>query len=688
MNHSGSQAAVLALCALALAVGVVGVGGAVDAPAQQATPENNTTVQHERPDSVSQEGNTDRVKQWLTGRMVERLQGSTLNLSQGQYEQADQLLGEGYEDRLDQYVDVAGDTEDGDDDATGETLDETRRNQREFTNATQSYRETYEAYERAQQAGDMRAAREAARDLERIAARIEARNDSLTENYRTLENRTGIDTSDSRNRISTVARDIQRQQTTVREATLVETRLRVEAAEGDIAFDDPLSLTGRLTTENGTALADRPVRIRVAGRTYRPTTDADGRFNLSYRPVTLPANATSVSVAYVPANDSAYVGTSADVPVTVRQVTPTLSASAAPERAGFGDAVETTVTVSVDGDPVPGVPMRATLGESATQVRTNEAGQVVLTPRVPATVPDGERSVAVSQPRAGLAIGPASTTARVTIDETPTNLTLDASAGDAGVTVQGRLTTADGTPVPNQPVTVTAGSVTQSVETNGAGRYTATVDSGTSSSGANNSTLPVTASFDGEGTNLGASEARTTVTAPAGSGASGSGATGGVGGLADSTVAVLAGAGIVAIVLVVLGVRRWRAETADEGPTPPAGSDESTDGTDEPDPKSPSERWLAEAQSSLAADAFGPATVAAYAAVRARLQREAEVPETLTHREFVVAAESALEADDHAALRTLADAYEAAAFGGSVDADAASGAVSAAAALQPGARSA
>ena len=62
-----------------------------------------------------------------------------------------------------------------------------------------------EAYERAQQAGNAAGALSTARELERIAARVETRNDSLVENYRTLENRTGVNTSSSTTRMSAAA---------------------------------------------------------------------------------------------------------------------------------------------------------------------------------------------------------------------------------------------------------------------------------------------------------------------------------------------------------------------------------------------------------------------------------------------------------------------------------------------------
>ncbi|MDS0280770.1 hypothetical protein [Haloarcula onubensis] len=658
--------AAVALLVLATTAGVdVAHADAQSEAAAQQTPANNTTVQHERPSEAAESGDAGRVSQWLERRLASRLGGSAINISQGQYERARGALSEGYESRLDQYVSVAGETESDADDRATETYREAQQDQRAYANATQAYRETYEEYERARRNGNTTAARRAARELERLSERVEGLNSSLQREYATLTNRTDVETDESRTALANTTTGIAAQQDAVRAATFVETTLTARTNASTVAFDSPVTVAGRLRLANGTALANATGRLAVADRTYPVTTDSEGRFAVSYRPVSLPVNATSARVRFLPATTSVYLGSASAVSVAVRQVTPRLELTATPTGGGFGDPLTATAVATVDGRPVPSLPIRARLGDTVVSGRTDTSGRVTLSPRVPAALPPGERSLRVAHARSAVAVGPNATATTVTVTESETDLTV-AATNEGRLRVRGRLQTTDGDGIGGRQLRLSLDGTNRSVTTNATGWYRLTVANASTLDGASNGTLAVQARFDGDGTNLGDSRAETSVALASGAG-----------GEADSSPPLVLG-GVVVGVLVVAGVVGWSRRQR--------GRVSSEPGTTAPEPtptgaetSAPSETWLDRARSALAAGDDERAIVTAYGAVRRHLDRDAGLAPTLTHREFVAAAEGEL-ADDEA-LSTVATAYERTTFLGEPDSADAAAAVDAAAAL-------
>ena len=629
--------------------------------AAQETPTNNTTIQHERPSEVSADGDTEQVKRWLERRLARQLGGSAANISQGQYERGRAVLGSEYSSRLDQYVSVAGETETESDDRAGQTYREAQQNQREYANATQEYRETYETYERARRNGNTTGARRAARELERLSERVQTLNGTLQREYAALTNRTDVDTDRSRDTLASTSSTIASQQATVRDETFVETNLTARTTPSTVAFTSPATVSGRLRLANGTVLGNVTGRVVVADRTYAVTTDSEGRFAVRYRPVSLPANATSVPVQFVPTATSVYLGAGDDASVSVTQRTPRLELTTTPTSGGYGDPLTTTVVATVDGRPVPSLPIRARIGETVVSGRTDADGQVTLSPRVPAALAPGERSLRVAHPRSTVAVGQNATATTVTITETGTTLTANATT-DGGLRVRGRLRTADGDALGARELRVTIGETNRSVETNATGWYRLAVSNASALDGAGNGTLAVAVRFDGGGTNLRDSRAETAVTLPSTT-------------REEDSLMPLVVAGIVGV-LVVAGVvglsQRQPEDETDETATPtPAPIPSDTPSSDQ------SMLWLDRARSALVAGDDERAIVAAYAAVRRFLEREASLSPTLTHWEFVTAGTDALSGDDTDALSAVATAYERSAFLAERDSAAAVGAATA-----------
>lgn len=640
--------------------------------AQQETPSptNNTTVQHERPDNVSQPGDSQQVSQWLERRLAGQLEGSTTEISQGQYERAKERLGDDYDDRLAQYVDVAGETDSEADDQTADTLQETQQNQQELANATQEYQDTYEEYQAARERGNETAARQAARELEALSQRISATNQSLGTNYEQLENQTGTETAGAQNAISNTTQTTLARQETVRTETLVETRLRVSTNGSAVSFTDPMRITGQVTTANGTAVANEAARVTVGNRIYRTQTNETGRFTVAYRPVSLPVNATTVTVRYRPQTASPYLGATSTVPVTVTQVSPSLSATVTPTTGGYNDVLETQVVATVAGRPVPSLPVEATLGESSVSALTTGQGETVLTPRVPAVISPRQRSLRIEHTREDVAISPASTTATVSVTATATNLSVAATPRGDRIQVRGRLITADGQGVAGQRVIVSVGDTTQSLGTNRTGWYQVTMTDVSNPQTSNTSAVPVTARFDGSRTNLDSSQAMTTVNV---AGVAGRGV--------DSSDSFLsAGQLLIGSLLgglMMVGGAVWARRRGSASDSAPPDTEAPTPST-APEASNISQQWLERARSTLADENARGATVAAYSAVRSRLAQQGGLSDVLTHREFHTASEAQVEDADSGMLAAVSTAYEQAIFTASIDVETATEAVEAA----------
>ncbi|WP_226022940.1 hypothetical protein [Halomicrobium salinisoli] len=432
----------------AVAAGAVGPGDGV--AAQRETPTANGTdvgVQHERPENVSREGDSEELARWLEGRLAERLGDSAINVSEGQYERADDLLGEEYQDRLDQYVDVAGETDDETDDRTAERLSETRETQREYVDAVRSSRSEYEAYQEARAAGNTTAARRHAREVLRQSERADRLGESLRADLGRIEERTGRSLEESQTAVGNTTEEVTELRGEVA-ATFRETDLTVATNGTAVAFDDPLRIEGRVTDENGTAVANQRGRVLVHDRTYAVETDDEGRFAVTYRPVTLPVDASAATVEFAPPNASAYLAATANASVAVEPVTPTLDLRVSPTEVEYGQRFDATVRATVDGRPVPDVAVGTTVaGGLPEDARTADDGYARIQRELPAAVRPGDATVRAAAGAPGRALAQANASASLTVLETATTLTVDADRNGSTVTVSGRLVAGESGPV-------------------------------------------------------------------------------------------------------------------------------------------------------------------------------------------------------------------------------------------------
>ncbi|WP_458210535.1 hypothetical protein [Haladaptatus sp. NG-SE-30] len=634
--------------------------------AQTATPSNNSSVQHENPDDVQTDGDLSELERWLAGRLSSQLGGSTIQLSQGEYQKARSIVGDDYNDMLGKYVDVAGETEGTQDDKTAKTFKQTQQNQQQFVSRVQQYRTLHDRYQQAKRNGNDDKARQIARRLEQLERDINQSSGNLTANYNTISNGTDADFERETQTVQNITQNISTQQATVRESEFVQTTLTATARSEDVSFLDPFVVTGRLTTENGTELANKSVQITVEGQqTQRVQTDSDGEFSIYARPTTVSLGNQSFRIEYLPENDSVYLGSNKTVHANVTQVPSTVSIGKHTTTSRFNETVSVSGSVQAGGVRASNVPIAIFVGQTRIgTTHTTEDGTFSFRRRLPPNAPVGAQAVRVTVPLQNKALASSSTTAPLTIESTATNLTLTGTPGNKrSVELSGQLHTADGTPIANQRVAIlVSGTQLTSVRTNENGSYRVTLVLPSNLVADEGDTTFVT-KFDGPGSNL--ESARTSTALAVGSDEP----------LDQETRGWIVSFGIAALI-TLSGYLLWRSDvlasiglgrSADnDGVTATdSGMAGATPGAQPSDSSSSSavtQAFLDHARSAFEAGDYEKAVESAYSAARHRFTSTVSKP-TSTHWEFYNACREANLSDEM--LSTLGDVterYEQAAF--------------------------
>jgi len=679
---------VVGLCLL------VGAGGvAVADAAEHTTNQTDNRTLHENPEEAAERGDLSSVQNWLGGRMSEIHVNCAENLSVGE-SIACERLDEEYPEFLEQYASVERDRTG--EDETARTFEQARDNQSELADETRNFQETYEEYQNAREAGDEERSRRLARELGESAERIEALSDSLNTLFLALESQTGRDFGDALIATNETVEEVLETTAEVQQTEFRPANLTADVDAETASFRRPATVSGRLTNESGVPLADREIRIVVDDRTVATTeTDVLGRYNATYRPVTTTTGPTTVRAVYDPTGAGVYLGTEATAGVDVEADRPSLLTDADVETAAFGDAVPVSGTVTVAAIAAPDVPVSVYLdGERLATGTTDESGDVELEGTVPATVPDGERTLSIRASRPGTALEPAYENQSITVEETETNLTVDGLLDGEELVIRGRLT-ADGRSVPNQPVSVSVdGEIRKRVRTNGEGAYELRIPRETGAT----DVWAVTVEYDNPESNLAPASSTDRLRANELEATNGTERPGGgvagqirqaasrfefLGFVEDLSDGQLIALAVVLLVLVVLGpiaggyyLYRREDETeseAEDGPTPAVVdvSDDAADGgTASADAPDGSEAELARgevldvARARLGNGNPTEAVEIGYGAVRRELGdgSDPEAADTRTHWEFYRDLEAEIPDEHSRALERLTEAYEQAAF--------------------------
>ena len=481
--------------------------------------DNESQQTHENPNEVDGDGDPERIAEWLESRLSARLVESQIALEEGDYERARALLGDEYDERLEQYSDVVGQTDR--EENTAEEFERARTNQTEMVDTVDRYDETYDEYQEAREAGDQERARELARELETLSGQLEETGINLDESYRTIEAQTGAELDDGRTSAEGTTERIRESHETVRETEFVETELVIERSNPEISFLDPMTITGTLSTADGQPIANEDIRLLVGEQELETTTDPSGGFEVTYRPTTSPIDVTRLEIEYVPERQSEHLGSVEEVPVAIEQVEPTVEVTSVTEQARFGEEVVIEGSVHAEGTPAGSIPLMVTVGgEELDRVETDDDGTFAFTEPLPANVPAGEVGVRAEMPHDDRALGSAEATASIHVEETAGELTMEAERSGSTVEMTGRLTTVDGAAVPDGTVWIlVAGQTVGSVETDGSGHYQAAVEL-PEEVRSENGTVTVAAVYEDGGSNVGDAEATATIDAGEGAGSS------------------------------------------------------------------------------------------------------------------------------------------------------------------------
>ena len=432
MFRSRTWAVLVTLAVLWLTAGMGGVAAmqvddGVPAPNNQVeTPTDDNETQQQNPDSVSDDEYSDETAAWLARAMGEQLKSSSIALSSEQYDRARSVLGDDYDKRLEQYVEVAGDTSSETDDTAASEFETARGNQRNFTNEIQRYRQQYAAYQAARERGNEREARITARSMERTASNISDRSRELNRNFEQIENTTSVELAEAQTEINETTENITATQAAIREEMLVGTTLTVQSIDSTASFGNPGTVSGQIQTENGSVIADEAVELSIGNRTRTVQTDSNGVFEARYRPRSARLGSQSISVAYIPASDSVYLSDNATFTIDVQQVTPDVRSDIVPETVGYGDRLNATASVAVKSVGVDGVPVEFVIGDTVVaQTTTGPNGTAIATVRIPALVNNGDRQVVARIPYENRAIAGSQSLDPVLVVETQTNLSVD-----------------------------------------------------------------------------------------------------------------------------------------------------------------------------------------------------------------------------------------------------------------------
>lgn len=615
----------------------------------------NNTTHHENPDTVSGNGNDAQVRGWLSARMARMLENSSIQLSEGQYQQAHEMLGHEYTGYLGKYVDVNGPT--AETRQTSENFNETRSLQQEYAQTAQQYNETYTKYRQARQNGNDSKARQLAHKLTKLSTRLNATSQNLTQHYTHLENGTGISFANATQNVKAPTANITAQTAAVVNATFRHTTLTVSTSASTASFGQPATLTGRLTTENDTAISG-PVTLRVGHHTLRATLDSGGRFTIPYRPLLERTGSKTITVAYQPGATTPYLASKGQVSLEVTQTPSTITVDSSPTTVRFQDTFLVQGRLRANNTSVPGVPVRITVGGLLLgETQTTANGTYHLRVQTPAALSAGTESVTAAVAVQNRSLGPSNATTALTVASTPTSLTIHPDWTNGALRITGKLETTGGTPIQGQTVDLSAnGTTLASIQTNADGSYHATIQA---SSLPDAGSLRLVSAFDGHASNLQSTRATTTATPPAPSHKE-SQSNSIPREVRDNLFLFV---GIAALVLLgIAGAFYWYRRST----TTPTTSTEREDSQNSTAVSERGEAWraadaISDARSALDAGETTDAVIDAYTTVRARLPGTSA---SLTHWEFErKAATTAGLTDaqrDH--LRILTEQYETAAF--------------------------
>jgi len=551
--------------------GVIQAGSAaVPTGTNEANTTNATVMPHQHPDAAIDDGDPAQVVSHVDEDLTELLLLSAERLRERDYDGAQTALGPEYQRLLDQY-EAAGGAAAG----TFDASELSQREAIVLAQRYEATRDRYTtALANDDEAAAREAARELqtiANDVNVTAQELSGNYEELDQvvDQDLSELSSAAETVSDR-----IARDAENIATNeLEETTLTIAATNDTAAFADpVQINGTLTTTDGTPVANETIqLQFSPEQTSlattradgVAPPTLRTPTDANGTFTVQYRPVQYPRAAETLRVTYAPDSNAVYLSAADTTPLTIsEQANTSVAIETAPSTTRFGDTVEVTGTAAIhtpNGTDTAAVPIDVALGQhSLGTVMTTENGTFSLNQSLPATIQNGTRNLAARLALADSAVASAVNITTVQVAATETELTLEtelttitnttnttatdttttaspvntpsgteatpgatdentstpaSEPASAQVRVRGTLTTANGTAVAGQPVTLSINDTErQTSDTTENGTFTATLSERDRDALADGTAL--VAAFDGDETNL-ASTTTTTIPFPA-----------------------------------------------------------------------------------------------------------------------------------------------------------------------------
>jgi len=668
---------VVLLVGVTLGVAVPGASSPLEGPA--AGSEDGSA--HQNPADLEDRTNLGSLERELRSVVASQAQSGALNLTQEDYEQARDQLGDETFDRLvEEYQGVA--TEAGSDNRSARIA----RSQAALVNVSErvgAYWDAHRAYDRLTDPGpqfedlDFVAARqspetvlaefnatttrELVAELEQRAERVNESTAAAVEEYRELSATTGTNYSATVDGIRSSRDSIAETQRGIRETWYTGTNLTLNVGSSNISAVEPLVVRGQLTTADGAWFGDEQINVSVGDQYVVARTNTTGWFTLQYRPTQLAANTTELVIGFEPPPESEYLGSERTVDVTVRQVRPTVAARTSVDVARFNETVTVTGRVGTADAAFPGVPYILTVGgQFVARGNTTASGRIDTAFSLPERVEPGDRQVRVRLLGEGQALLAANGTAGIRVESSPTVIAFDAEPTEQGaVRVSGTLRTDAGVPVANRSVQLRIGgraAGTVLTGANGTFGTTLSVPEGSAGRDGDGETAVVEAVFEAAGTNLESTSRSTGVAVTNPSNQVEIGTPGG-----EGTVG-LAVAGLLLAVVAGFSLLYWyrrrdRSGESDSDGREPAGPTEPTG-----DRTAVTEQ-VERAGELLEAGRPDAAVRAGYAALRRRLGDD-DASRLQTHWEFYEHHRDRLDDGTARRLRQVTEAYERVAFAG------------------------
>lgn len=473
-------------------------------PAQIDHDDDNETVRHENPDEYEGASDPGDLRGWLGDQLADRLQGSTVALSEGQSELAREHVDDEYRELASQYATVSSEAGDADD---GDSFEELGEEQDQLIDAVAEYEAVRAEYDEARERGDDGTAREHARQLQELAEAIQERSERVDERYDEIAERTDGDVSESQELVAEFNQSVQADQEEVSAQQFSETDLELTIDDETISYLEPLTATGQLRTADGVPVDSEELRLDVGGRTEYVETNDSGEFELTHRPRDLSLEADDLTVEFVPENQSTYLGSETTVDVSVEQVDPTITVHTATDEAAYGDEITVQGAIAVTDEPVDDVPLSVTLAGQPLGTVEASNGSFEGTFDLPRTVPAGDQELGVALEFEEQALAQTTDNRSLTVGETASDLLLDVSGENDELRLAGHLVDENGDGLENESLEIALENTSIGSTTTGSdGAFNATVAPPSDLEG----TVLLTVRYDTPGTNIASAEAEAT----------------------------------------------------------------------------------------------------------------------------------------------------------------------------------